>query len=103
VFSGVGKTRREMRFGRWTGGVRRSNVEKRKPEMESCSEVAVSLGLVAANSPVAGDPDDGRRGTHAKMSRRKKAIMFRIPISRRVWSVYGRGRSTCPGIQGRRH
>ena len=45
VFSGVGKTREEMRLA-LTGGIRQFNLES-EPEMRALSEVAMSLGVVA--------------------------------------------------------
>ncbi|MCC6517338.1 MAG: diaminopimelate decarboxylase, partial [Tabrizicola sp.] len=45
VFSGVGKTREEMRLA-LTGGIRQFNVES-EPEMRALSEVATSLGTTA--------------------------------------------------------
>ncbi|MDH5798673.1 MAG: diaminopimelate decarboxylase, partial [Paracoccaceae bacterium] len=43
VFSGVGKTREEMRVA-LDGGIRQFNVES-EPEMEALNEVALSMGL----------------------------------------------------------
>ncbi|HSG35087.1 MAG TPA: diaminopimelate decarboxylase, partial [Sphingomonadaceae bacterium] len=45
VFSGVGKTREEMRLA-LTGGIRQFNIES-EPEMEVLSEVASALGVTA--------------------------------------------------------
>ena len=45
VFSGVGKTREEMRLA-LHGGVRQFNVES-EPELRALSEVATSLGVTA--------------------------------------------------------
>ena len=45
VFSGVGKTREEMRVA-LSGGIRQFNVES-EPELLALSEVATSLGVVA--------------------------------------------------------
>ena len=69
VFSGVGKTREEMRVA-LEGGVRQFNVES-EPELEALSEVAVGLGRVA---PVAVrvNPDVDAR-THAKIATGKAA------------------------------
>ena len=52
VFSGVGKTRAEMRTA-LEGGIRQFNLES-EPEMEALSQVAVSLGAVAPVPIVAG-------------------------------------------------
>ncbi|NBO20697.1 MAG: diaminopimelate decarboxylase, partial [Rhodobacteraceae bacterium] len=45
VFSGVGKTRDEMRLA-LTGGIRQFNVES-EPELRALSQVAASMGVVA--------------------------------------------------------
>lgn len=78
VFSGVGKTREEMRIA-LEGDIRQFNVES-EPEMEVLSEVALSLGKVA---PIAirVNPDVDAK-THAKIATGKKENKFGIPISR---------------------
>ncbi|SMX43089.1 diaminopimelate decarboxylase [Octadecabacter ascidiaceicola] len=78
VFSGIGKTRDEMRIA-LEGGIRQFNVES-EPEMEALSEVAVSLGK-AAPITVRVNPDVDAK-THAKISTGKKEDKFGIPISR---------------------
>jgi len=78
VFSGIGKTRDEMRTA-LSGGIRQFNVES-EPEMEVLSEVAVSLGVVAPIT-VRVNPDVDAK-THAKISTGKKEDKFGIPISR---------------------
>ncbi|MEN8839675.1 MAG: diaminopimelate decarboxylase [Octadecabacter sp.] len=78
VFSGIGKTREEMRIA-LEGGIRQFNVES-EPEMEALSEVAVSLGKVAPIT-VRVNPDVDAK-THAKISTGKKEDKFGIPISR---------------------
>ena len=78
VFSGIGKTRDEMRIA-LEGGIRQFNVES-EPEMEALSEVAVSLGKVAPIT-VRVNPDVDAK-THAKISTGKKEDKFGIPISR---------------------
>jgi len=78
VFSGIGKTRDEMRIA-LEGGIRQFNVES-EPEMETLSEVAVSLGKVAPIT-VRVNPDVDAK-THAKISTGKKEDKFGIPISR---------------------
>jgi len=78
VFSGVGKTRQEMRVA-LEGGIRQFNVES-EPEMRALSEVAVSLGTVAPIA-VRVNPDVDAK-THAKISTGKKEDKFGIPISR---------------------
>ncbi|MFZ1348443.1 MAG: diaminopimelate decarboxylase, partial [Tabrizicola sp.] len=64
VFSGVGKTREEMRLA-LTGGIRQFNVES-EPEMRALSEVATSLGLTAPIT-VRVNPDVDAR-THEKIA-----------------------------------
>ncbi|MBP1806592.1 diaminopimelate decarboxylase [Rubellimicrobium aerolatum] len=78
VFSGVGKTRGEMRVA-LLGGIRQFNLES-EPEMRALSEVAVSLGVVA---PVAirVNPDVDAR-THAKIATGKSENKFGIPIAK---------------------
>lgn len=78
VFSGVGKTRAEMRTA-LANGVRQFNVES-EPEMRALSEVATSLGLTA---PVAirVNPDVDAR-THAKIATGKSENKFGIPLAR---------------------
>ncbi len=85
VFSGVGKTREEMRIA-LEGDIRQFNVES-EPEMEALSEVALSLGKVA---PIAirVNPDVDAK-THAKIATGKKENKFGIPISR-AKEVYAR-------------
>ncbi|MFO1144136.1 MAG: diaminopimelate decarboxylase [Amaricoccus sp.] len=78
VFSGVGKTRAEMRVA-LEGGVRQFNVES-EPELLALDEVALSLGVVA---PVAVrvNPDVDAR-THAKIATGKAENKFGVPIGR---------------------
>ncbi len=92
VFSGVGKTRLEMRTA-LTGGIRQFNVES-EPELRALSEVAVSLGLVAPIT-IRVNPDVDAR-THEKIATGKKENKFGIPISRAadVYAEAGR----LPGI-----
>jgi len=78
VFSGIGKTREEMRLA-LVGGIRQFNVES-EPEMEVLSEVAMSLGKIAPIT-VRVNPDVDAK-THAKISTGKKEDKFGIPISR---------------------
>nr|WP_321511838.1 diaminopimelate decarboxylase [uncultured Celeribacter sp.] len=77
VFSGVGKTREEMRIA-LTGGIRQFNVES-EPELDALNEVAVSLGLLA---PIAlrVNPDVDAK-THAKIATGKSENKFGIPIA----------------------
>jgi diaminopimelate decarboxylase len=78
VFSGVGKTRAEMRSA-LLGGVRQFNVES-EPEMRALSEVATSLGVTA---PIAirVNPDVDAK-THAKIATGKSENKFGIPIAK---------------------
>ena len=85
VFSGVAKTREEMKIA-LQGGIRQFNVES-EPEMEVLSEVALSLGKVAPIT-VRVNPDVDAK-THAKIATGKKENKFGIPISR-AREVYAR-------------
>ena len=78
VFSGVGKTRAEMRTA-LEGGIRQFNVES-EPEMRALNEVALSLGLRA---PIAIriNPDVDAK-THEKIATGRKENKFGIPIGR---------------------
>ncbi len=78
VFSGVGKTRDEMRMA-LEGGIRQFNVES-EPEMAALSEVALSLGKVAPIT-IRVNPDVDAR-THAKIATGKSENKFGIPIAR---------------------
>ena len=78
VFSGIGKTREEMRLA-LEGGIRQFNVES-EPEMKALSQVALSLNTVAPIT-VRVNPDVDAK-THAKISTGKKEDKFGIPISR---------------------
>lgn len=93
VFSGVGKTRDEMRIA-LTGGVRQFNVES-EPELRALSEVATSLGRTA---PIAirVNPDVDAK-THAKIATGKSENKFGIPIkhAREVYALA----ASLPGIE----
>ncbi len=93
VFSGVGKTRDEMRTA-LLGGIRQFNVES-EPELRALSQVATALGLTA---PIAlrVNPDVDAR-THAKIATGKKENKFGIPITRAP-QIYAEA-ATLPGIQ----
>lgn len=78
VFSGVGKTRQEIRAA-LTGGIRQFNVES-EPEMEALNEVAIALGMVAPIT-IRVNPDVDAK-THAKIATGKSENKFGIPISR---------------------
>ena len=93
VFSGVGKTREEMRLA-LTGGIRQFNVES-EPEMRALSEVATSLGTTAPIA-VRVNPDVDAR-THEKIATGKKDNKFGIPIAR-ASEVYAEAASL-PGLQ----
>ncbi len=93
VFSGVGKTRGEMRLA-LEGGIRQFNVES-EPELAALSEVAAAMG---ATAPVAirVNPDVDAR-THAKIATGKSENKFGIPIAR-ARDVYAEA-ARLPGIE----
>jgi len=93
VFSGVGKTRDEMRLA-LTGGIRQFNVES-EPEMRALSEVAVSLGVTVPIT-IRVNPDVDAR-THEKIATGKKENKFGIPIAR-ASEVYAEA-ARLPGLQ----
>jgi diaminopimelate decarboxylase len=93
VFSGVGKTRDEMRLA-LTGGIRQFNVES-EPELRALSEVAVSLGVTAPIT-IRVNPDVDAR-THEKIATGKKENKFGIPIDR-ASAVYAEA-AALPGLQ----
>ena len=78
VFSGVGKTRDEMRMA-LTGGIRQFNVES-EPEMERLNAVALELG-VKAPITIRVNPDVDAK-THAKIATGKSENKFGIPIAK---------------------
>ena len=93
VFSGVGKTREEMRLA-LEGGIRQFNVES-EPELLALSQVAASLGTVA---PIAirVNPDVDAK-THEKIATGKSENKFGIPIAR-AREVYAEA-AKLPGIE----
>ncbi len=93
VFSGVGKTRAEMRLT-LEGGVRQVNVESEN-ELTVLSEVAVSLGLTVPIALRVNPNVDAK--THAKIATGKSENKFGIPIAR-AREVYARA-SKLPGIE----
>jgi diaminopimelate decarboxylase len=93
VFSGVGKTRDEMRAA-LQGGIRQFNVES-EPEMDVLNEVALSLGVVAPIT-VRVNPDVDAK-THAKIATGKSENKFGIPIGR-ARKVYAHA-AALPGLQ----
>lgn len=93
VFSGVGKTRDEMRLA-LEGGVRQFNVES-EPELMALSAVATELGKVAPIT-VRVNPDVDAK-THAKIATGKSENKFGIPISK-ARTVYAHA-AALPGIE----
>ncbi len=92
VFSGVGKTRDEMRLA-LTGGIRQFNVES-EPEMAVLSAVATELGVMAPITIRVNPEVDAK--THAKIATGKSENKFGIPISR-AREVYAQA-AALPGI-----
>ncbi|MCB5408802.1 diaminopimelate decarboxylase [Pseudogemmobacter faecipullorum] len=93
VFSGVGKTRAEIRAA-LEGGIRQFNVES-EPEMRAISEAAVSLGKIAPIT-VRVNPDVDAK-THAKIATGKSENKFGIPIAR-ARAVYAEA-AKLPGLK----
>ena len=78
VFSGVGKTRDEIRLA-LTGGIRQFNVES-EPEMLVLDAVARELGVTAPIT-IRVNPDVDAK-THAKIATGKSENKFGIPIAK---------------------
>ena len=93
VFSGIGKTREEMRIA-LTGGIRQFNVES-EPEMEALNAVALELGTVAPIT-IRVNPDVDAK-THAKIATGKSENKFGIPIAK-ARAVYALA-ATLPGLR----
>jgi diaminopimelate decarboxylase len=93
VFSGVGKTRAEIRAA-LDGGIRQFNVES-EPELRAISEIAGSMGVVAPIA-VRVNPDVDAK-THAKIATGKSENKFGIPIAR-ARAVYAEA-AALPGIR----
>ncbi|MBN9677190.1 diaminopimelate decarboxylase [Salipiger bermudensis] len=93
VFSGVGKTREEIRTA-LEGGIRQFNIES-EPEMRAISEVASELGVVAPVT-VRVNPDVDAK-THAKIATGKSENKFGIPIAR-AREVYAEA-AALPGLK----
>ncbi|WP_172298711.1 diaminopimelate decarboxylase [Pseudoruegeria sp. HB172150] len=93
VFSGVGKTREEMRQA-LEGGVRQINLES-EPEMRALSEVAAAMGVTVPVT-VRVNPDVDAK-THEKIATGKKENKFGIPISR-ASEVYAEA-ARLPGLE----
>ncbi len=93
VFSGVGKTREEIRLV-LEGGIRQFNVES-EPELLAISEIAAGMGLEA---PIAirVNPDVDAK-THAKIATGKSENKFGIPIAK-ARAVYAQA-AALPGIR----
>ncbi len=93
VFSGVGKTRGEMRAA-LAGGIRQFNVES-EPELRALSEVASGMGAVA---PIAlrVNPDVDAK-THEKIATGRKEDKFGVPLAR-ARELYGEA-ARLPGLQ----
>lgn len=93
VFSGVGKTREEMRQA-LEGGIRQFNVES-EPEMTALNAVALELGVTAPIA-VRVNPDVDAK-THAKIATGKSENKFGIPIAR-AREVYAEA-AAMPGLE----
>ena len=93
VFSGVGKTRDEIRTV-LAGGIRQFNVES-EPEMIVLSAEAVAMGTVAPIT-IRVNPDVDAK-THVKIATGKSENKFGIPISR-AEEVYALAASL-PGLE----
>lgn len=92
VFSGVGKTRDEIRLA-LQGGVRQFNVES-EPELYTISAVAHELGKTAPIT-IRVNPDVDAK-THAKIATGKSENKFGIPIAK-ARAVYAEA-AGLPGI-----
>lgn len=92
VFSGVGKTREEMRAA-LEGGIRQFNVES-EPELHALSEVASAMGAIAPIT-VRVNPDVDAR-THAKIATGKSENKFGVPVAR-AREVYAEA-AALPGL-----
>ena len=93
VFSGVGKTRAEMRAA-LEGGIRQFNVES-EPELHALSEVAHAMGATAPIT-LRVNPDVDAK-THEKISTGRKEDKFGIPLSR-ARAIYAQA-AALPGIR----
>jgi len=93
VFSGVGKTKGEIRTA-LTGGIRQFNVES-EPEMQAISDVASALGMTVPVT-IRVNPDVDAK-THAKIATGKSENKFGIPIAR-AREVYALAASL-PGLK----
>jgi diaminopimelate decarboxylase len=93
VFSGVGKTREEMRLA-LEEGIYQFNVEG-EPELELLNEVAAGMGAIAPIT-IRLNPDIDA-GTHAKITTGTAETKFGIPWSR-ARAVYARA-GALPGLR----
>jgi diaminopimelate decarboxylase len=93
VFSGVGKTRQEMRMA-LEGGIRQFNVESER-ELLALSDVASAMGATAPIT-IRVNPDVDAK-THAKIATGKSENKFGIPIAR-AREVYAMA-ARLPGIE----
>lgn len=93
VFSGVGKTARELAFA-LEAGIHQFNVES-EPELELLSQIASGMGAVASIA-IRVNPDVDA-GTHEKISTGKAENKFGISW-KRAPGVYARAKSL-PGIK----
>jgi len=93
VFSGVGKTRDEMRMA-LSEGIRQFNVES-EPELRALSEVATGLGVTAPIT-LRVNPDVDAK-THAKIATGKAENKFGVPIGR-ARAVYAEA-AALPGVE----
>jgi len=93
VFSGVGKTKEEMRLA-LEAGIYQFNVEG-EPELETLSQVASALGAVAPVT-IRLNPDVDAK-THAKITTGTAETKFGVPWGR-ARDVYARARDL-PGIE----
>ena len=93
VFSGVGKTRAEIRTA-LEGGIRQFNIES-EPEMEAVSDIAAAMGI-SAPVTIRVNPDVDAK-THAKIATGKSENKFGIPIAR-AREVY-RMAAAMPGLE----
>ena len=93
VFSGVGKTRPEMRMA-LEGGIRQFNVES-EPELAALSEVAGGMGATAPIT-LRVNPDVDA-GTHDKIATGRKEDKFGVPLGR-AREIYSQA-ARLPGIE----
>ncbi|MGY6410781.1 MAG: diaminopimelate decarboxylase [Alkalilacustris sp.] len=93
VFSGVGKTRTEMRTA-LEGGIRQFNVES-EPELLALSEVATGLGRPAPIT-LRVNPDVDAK-THEKIATGRKEDKFGVPLAR-AREIYAQA-AALPGIE----